>query len=96
MLDAETRFHAERCALFDREGRFGQVVQRARFRDVDDDVVAALDFEAEREDYNGAWVFGVANCVACAEAEGCFPFPKRLVVCICGDGLGLCGYIMCN
>ena len=80
MLHLEARLHAEGGALLDGEGVLVEVLERAGFGQVDDDVLAALDFEAEREDDDFARVAGVAEVVARAEAEGFLPFAEGFVV----------------
>jgi hypothetical protein len=50
VLDAESRLHSECRALFDGEGLLVQLLKRAGLHQVDDDVLAAGDLEAQRED----------------------------------------------
>jgi len=69
VLHFEARLHAERRALLDREGVLVEPLERAGLAEVDDDVRAALDFEAEREDDAFAGVVGVREAFAGADAE---------------------------
>ena len=87
MLHAEPRLHTERSTLLDREGVLVQVLEGAGFGQVDDDVGPAIDFEAEGEDDDGAFVVRVrGQRVAGAEAEGFFPFAEGFVVLVCWGG----------
>jgi hypothetical protein len=59
VLDTETGFHAESGALFDGEGLLVEGVQGALLRQVDHDVGAAFDFQAQGEQDHFARVVGV-------------------------------------
>ena len=84
MLHAKPRLHPERRAFLDREGMFVQVLEGARFGQVDDDVGTAVDFEPQGQDDHGAFVVRVGGeRVAGAEAEGFFPFAEGFVVLVC-------------
>lgn len=80
MLDTEASLHSEHGALLDREWLVLQRVEGAGSGEIDDDILTALDLEAERENDNFAWVVGVAESVAAADTEGLLPFAERLVV----------------
>jgi hypothetical protein len=80
VLDAEAGFHAESGALFDGEGLLDEGVQGTLLRQVDHDVGAAFDFQAQREQDHFAWVVGVRDGVSAAEAEGLFPLAEGFVV----------------
>ena len=56
MLHLEARLHAERRALFDREGFVLERLERGCGLEVDDDVGTSLDFEAQAADYAFACV----------------------------------------
>lgn len=83
MLDLELRLHAELRALLDSERLVLELLERAGRLEVDDDVGAAFDFEAEREDDALARVVGVAEGLAAAEAERLFPLAEGLVILVC-------------
>lgn len=68
MLHLEAHFHAEHAALLDREGVVLEVFESAGLLEVDDDVGAAFDFEAQGEDYYAALVGGVGDGGAAADA----------------------------
>lgn len=44
---------------------------------------AGLAYECERFDDAQAWVFGIADGLALAETEGCFPAVESLIVLVC-------------
>ena len=68
MLDLEPRLHPELGAFLDSEGLLVQLLQGAGRAEVDDDVAAAGDFEAQGEDDDFAWVAGVGDAFAGAQA----------------------------
>jgi hypothetical protein len=80
VLDAEAGLHAERRAFFNGEGLLVEGLEGAGLRQVDDDVRAALDFQAQGEQDDLARVVGVGDGLAAAEAEGLFPLAEGLVV----------------
>lgn len=80
MMDLKSRLHPECGAFLDGEGVVLEIFERAGLFEIDDDVWAAFDFEAERFDDDFAGVFGVADGGACAQAEGLFPFAEGFVV----------------
>jgi hypothetical protein len=84
MLHLELGLHAELRALLDPERLVLELLERAGRLEVDDDVRAALDLEAQGEDDALARVVGVAERVAAAEAERLFPLAEGLVVLVCG------------
>ena len=59
MLHHKLRLHPERSSFFDRERLRAQAFQGAGRRQVDDDVWAAIDFEAEGFDHTTSLVGGV-------------------------------------
>ena len=59
MLDLEASLHAERGAFLDCERVFVEALQRTRFRQVDDDILASFDFQAQREDDDFTLVVGI-------------------------------------
>ena len=83
MLDAETSFHAEGGTLLDGEGLLVEGFQGPGLRQVDHDVGAAFDFQAQGEQDHFAWVVGVRDGVAAAQTEGLFPLAERLVILVC-------------
>ena len=68
MLDLEAGFHPELGTFLDGEGLLVQVLQGAGCAEVDDDVAAAGDFEAQGEDDDFAWVAGVGDAFAGTQA----------------------------
>jgi hypothetical protein len=80
VLDTETGFHAESGALFDGEWLLVEGVQGALLRQVDHDVGATFDFQAQGQKDHFARVVGVRDGVAAAEAEGLFPLAEGFVV----------------
>jgi hypothetical protein len=83
VLDLELHLHAERRTLLDCERFAFERFHGAGSPQVDDNVWTAFDFEPEREDDAFAWVVGVGNVFALAEAEGGFPLLEGLVVLVC-------------
>lgn len=83
MLDAKAGLHPERRALLDGEGVLVEVLEGAGFGQVDDDVAAALHLQPQREDDDFAWVLGIGEVLARAQAEGLFPFAEGVVVGVC-------------
>lgn len=69
MLHLELRLHAELGALFDHKRLVLERVDGTGRLEVDDNVRAAFDLEAEREDDAFARVTGVGEVFAGAEAE---------------------------
>jgi hypothetical protein len=90
-VDGEAGLHAKGAALLDGEGFILQRGQGAILGQVDDDVVSALDFQAEGFDDDGAGVVGVADGGAGAEAERFFPFAEGFIVGVYGWGRGRMG-----
>jgi hypothetical protein len=86
VLDAEAGLHAERRALLDGEGLLVEGLEGAGLRQVDDNVRAALDFQAQGEQDDLARVVGVRDGLAAAEAEGLFPLAEGLVVLVWEGG----------
>jgi hypothetical protein len=80
VLHLELRLHAELRALLDGEGLVLERLDGAGRLEVDDDVRAAFDLEAEREDDALARVVGVREVFALPEAERLFPLAEGLVV----------------
>ena len=80
MLDLEPRLHSERGTLLDGERVLAQILQRAGLAGVDDDVLSALDLQAEGVDDDFARVVGVGEVVSGPETERGFPFFERFVV----------------
>ena len=85
VLDAEASFHAESGTLLDGEGLLVEGVQGALLGQVDHDVGAAFDFQTQGEQDHFAWVVGVRDGVAAAQAEGLFPLAERLVIFVYGN-----------
>lgn len=86
MLDLELCLHAECSALLDCERLALESLDGTGRPQIDDDVVAALDFETEREDDALARVVGIGDVFALAKTERGFPLLEGLVVLVCGMG----------
>ena len=83
MLDLELRLHAECSTLLNYERLLLKGFKSTRRLEVDDDVGAALDLEAERVDDAFAGVVGIRDVLALAETERSFPLVQRLVLLVC-------------
>lgn len=86
MLDLELCLHAERSALLDCERLARKSIDGAGGPQVDDDVVATVNFETEGEDDAFARVVGVGDVLALAKTERRLPLLERLIVLVCGTG----------
>jgi len=86
VLDLELCLHAECSALLDCERLALESLDGTGRPQIDDDVVAALDFETEREDDALARVVGIGDVFALAKTERGFPLLEGLVVLVCGMG----------
>ena len=91
MLHHELSFHAETRAFLDGEGLAFQLLDGAGRGQVDGDIRAAVDFQAERSDHAAALVGGVdGDAGGVGDAEGGFPaFEGFVVLILGGDMLGL-------
>lgn len=80
VLHLELGLHAETSALLDGEGLLLELLEGAGSAQVDDDVLTALDLEAQGEDDAFARVVGVRDVLALAQAQRGLPLLQRLVV----------------
>lgn len=90
VLDLEADLHAEGSALLDCKGLLGQGIDGSGVLQIDDNVVAALDLEAEGEDDALAGVVGVGEVLARSQAERLFPLAKGLVILVCRASVSSC------
>lgn len=87
VLDAEASLHAESGALLNGKGLLVEGLEGTGLGQIDDDVGAAFDFEAERDQDDFAVVVGVGDGLAATEAERLFPLAEGLIVLVCEDGV---------
>jgi hypothetical protein len=80
MLDLEAGLHAESGALLDGEGVLVEIFERARLREVDDDIGAAVDFQSKGQNDDASFVVGVAQVLACPKSKRLFPFVQGFIV----------------
>lgn len=83
VLHLELCLHAEPSTFLDREWLFLKSLDGTRCTQVDNDIIAAFDFESEREDDATARVVGVGDVLALSKTKGRFPLLEGLVVLIC-------------
>lgn len=82
VLNAERALHAERGAFFNHKRLALQRLHGTGGLQVDDQVGAAVDFDAKRGDDDGARVVGVAQGGACAETQRLLPLAQGFVASI--------------
>jgi len=83
VLHLELCLHAEPGTFLDGEGLFLKSLDGTGCAQVDDDIIAAFDFESEREDNASAGIVGVGDVLALSKTKGRFPLLERLVVLVC-------------
>lgn len=69
VLDLEGDLHAERGAFLDGERFLCKSLNRGSILQIDNDIVAAVDLEAQGEDDAFAGVVRVGDVLACSEAK---------------------------